>query len=93
MQTTALWQKENEHVGVIKNLAHIGLEKKKRTLLIQLKIPEQKKNERLAFFFFFGQIVPAGSSLLFILASDSFFGSKLIWVVIPTVGLLSGLKG
>lgn len=53
MQTTALWQKENEHVGVIKNLAHIGLEKKKRTLLIQLKIPEQKKNERLAFFFFF----------------------------------------
>lgn len=53
VQTTALWQKENEHVGVIKNLAHIGLEKKKRTLLIQLKIPEQKKNERLAFFFFF----------------------------------------
>lgn len=51
-------------------------------------MPEQKENQRLA-----SSFTPSQLALpLFILASDSLFGSTFIWVVIPIVGLLRGFK-
>ena len=64
---------------------------KRSTTLIQLKIPEQNIKWNSCTFFL--QTPPSGYSFLFILASDSLFGSKLIWVVILIISLLSALKG
>lgn len=70
---------------IIKNLADTSLENMRYPNSIENT--RTKENEKLAFFF---QTLPAACSLLFILAFDSLFGSKLIWVVIPIVSLLRG---
>ena len=70
---------------IIKNLADTSFKKMKHPNSIENT--RTKENEKLVFFF---QTLTAGCSLLFILASDFLFGSKLIWVVIPIGSLLSG---